>query len=63
MEILKIILGFLFIGWIINICKAAIIYVVESVEDRDFTFMIVPATIAISCLITWWLYHMGYVKI
>ena len=61
---MKIIIGFLLIGWIFNLCKECIVWIFECIEEKDWLCLALPfIVIALGIFITWLLYHFGIIQI
>ena len=57
---MKVVIGFLFIGWLFNICEEIIVWIFECIEEKDWLCLALPfIIIALSIFITWLLYHFG----
>lgn len=57
---MQIVLGFLLIGWIFNLCKEIIVDMIEAIAEKNFIpIILIVSVITVACLITWWLYHIG----
>ena len=58
---MKAIIGFLFIGWLLNICKSIIVWIFECIEEKDWLSLTLPfIMIAFGVFTTWLLYHYIY---
>ena len=58
---MEAIIGFLFIGWLLNICKSIIVWIFECIEEKDWLSLALPfIMIAFGVFTTWLLYHYIY---
>lgn len=58
---MEIVVRFFLVGWIINICKDLFIDLIEDIENREFTpLIILVSAFAVACLITWGLCRIGF---
>ena len=57
---MEAIIGFLFIGWLLNICKSIIVWIFECIEEKNWLGLALPfIMIALGVFTTWLLYHFG----
>lgn len=60
MNLLSVIIGFLFIGWLFNIFVEILEWIFECIKDKDWFCLALPfVLIGLSIFITWLLYHFG----